>query len=567
MDIQGRSTVVTNAISILSADVFFHPFWLHFPVVNPADAAQLTGTLVREVKLLADSGLWLDSCRAAMICAYLQNLCGRSNSALETLHDAQILARRHNLANVNLWAAWGESAICAQEGEYEQAAQYLQQLEQDLYHRNKWILADLISLVRGTMLEWQVQARRTSLLPLAIHQDEVGLLIEYMLRWGKPWLEAPQKTSQIWNTLQKQNGGYALGGLRGLWGTFLRVLRGEMRLKLVYEEQMDHSALETNPPCNDKQFPTTTEAGANASIFTPALAPPSDVHEPAAQTPPPPQTARSTLIPITGLAPAENPALTLHGNGHTPTLAVYCFGAFKVFLSNQLVTGWNGQKGVSILKYLVGNRERPVAKDILMDIFWPDSGAEVARRNLHQAIYGLRQTLRRTAPDLQLILFENDCYRINPEVDLWMDFEEFERTVRVGRQQVAAGQSTAAMESFALAELLYSGDFFEEELYETWPRAQREYYRSLYLEITAQISAYYIEKRQITPAMVLCQKVLARDRCNERAYRDLILCHLLQGQRQLAIREYQVCVQALKDDLGLPPSEEIQALYRQILAG
>jgi len=102
---------------------------------------------------------------------------------------------------------------------------------------------------------------------------------------------------------------------------------------------------------------------------------------------------------------------------------------------------------------------------------------------------------------------------------------------------------------------------------ETWPQVQREYFRTLYLEITAQISAYYIEKHQITPAMILCQKVLARDRCNERAYRDLILCHLLQGQRQLAIREYQVCVQALKDDLGLPPSEEIQALYRQILAG
>lgn len=567
MDNQGRSNFVTNAISILSADVFFHPFWLYFPVANPADAAQLSSALVREVKQLADGGQWLDSCRAAMICAYLQNLCCGANIALETLHGTQMLARRHSLANVSLWTAWGASAICAQAGEYKQAARYLQHLEQDLYQQNQWILADLISLVRVTMLEWQERRVNASAVPLSFDQDEVGLLIEHMLRWGKLWLEAPHESNRVWNAVQEQNSSRAQGGLRGLLGNFLRFLRGEMHLKLVDEGQVNGSAPATGTPCSDNQVPASSEAAAVASKPIPLLPPPSNILEPAPQKMMAPEVSRSPLIPVTGFAPAESPAPALPGNGHTPTLAVYCLGAFKVFLSNQLITGWNGQKGSSILKYMVGNRERPVAKDILMDIFWPDSGAEVARRNLHQAIYGLRQTLRRTAPELQLILFENDCYRINTEVDIWMDFEEFERYARAGRQQLAAGQTTAAMESFGLAELLYSGDFLEEELYETWLQPQREYFRSLYLEITAQISAYYIEKRQITPAMILCQKVLARDRCNERAYRDLILCHLLQGQRQLAIREYQVCVQALKDDLGLPPSEEIQGLYRQILAG
>jgi hypothetical protein len=44
-------------------------------------------------------------------------------------------------------------------------------------------------------------------------------------------------------------------------------------------------------------------------------------------------------------------------------------------------------------------------------------------------------------------------------------------------------------------------------------------------------------------------------------------CYLAQGQRHLARSQYQICVQALKTQLDLPPSPETQAIFREIARG
>jgi two-component SAPR family response regulator len=87
-----------------------------------------------------------------------------------------------------------------------------------------------------------------------------------------------------------------------------------------------------------------------------------------------------------------------------------------VYQNDQLIADWIGLKGQCVLKYLVAHRGRPIAKDILMDVLWPDADSDAARRNLHQAVYCLRQTLRRGHPDFEHIQFENDCYLLNPEM-------------------------------------------------------------------------------------------------------------------------------------------------------
>src|SRR5262249_1304304 len=101
-------------------------------------------------------------------------------------------------------------------------------------------------------------------------------------------------------------------------------------------------------------------------------------------------------------------------------------------------------------------------KDVLMDVFWPDTDPESARRNLHQAIYSLRQTMRRGEPNFQPIQFENECYWLNPEIDLWLDSEEFARNAQPGGQLEAAGRPDEAAAAYQRAEGLYLGDFLEQ---------------------------------------------------------------------------------------------------------
>jgi len=251
----------------------------------------------------------------------------------------------------------------------------------------------------------------------------------------------------------------------------------------------------------------------------------------------------------------------------TPSLVVYCLGPFRVYQNDELITEWDSLKARSIFKHLIAHQGTPINRDILMDVLWPGADPEAARRNLHQAIYSLRQTLRRGQPDFQHVRFENDCYLLNPAMDLWLDFQEFERHVQAGRRLEAAGQSARAAVQYGLAENLYQGDFLEEDLYEDWASNQRQYMRSLYFDLTNRLNHFFLQHNEYWNVMTLSQKVLARDNCREEAHHWLMECYLAQGQRHLAVQQYQACVQALKEELDLAPSEETVDLYRRIVAG
>jgi DNA-binding SARP family transcriptional activator len=248
----------------------------------------------------------------------------------------------------------------------------------------------------------------------------------------------------------------------------------------------------------------------------------------------------------------------------SPTLAVYCLGLFQVYHNDQLITDWHSLKGLAILKYLLAHHGTPITKDILMDVFWPNADPEAARRNLHQALYSLRQVLKQGHPDFQHILFENDCYLLNPALPIWIDVEEFERRVEVSRRLESAGAVAAAMVEYSIAESLYQGDFLEEDPYEDWPQQQREHLRNLYLDVADHLTAYLLEQGDYVPVIALCQKILTRDQYHEAAYRRLMQCYMARGQRHLAIRQYQMCVKAL-EQLDLTPAEETVALYQYLL--
>jgi DNA-binding SARP family transcriptional activator len=256
---------------------------------------------------------------------------------------------------------------------------------------------------------------------------------------------------------------------------------------------------------------------------------------------------------------ANSEAITPH------SLTIRCLGAFHVFYRDRLITDWNGLKGLAVLKYLVSQRGRPVNKDVLMEAIWPESGPETARRNLHQAVYSLRQTLRSNDATFQHIEFYNDYYRINSELDLWIDFVAFEQLAQEGQQLMAAGRMEAAAQSYARAEALYQGDFFEGDLYEAWTAPQREQLRRLYLDITSWRLEQLVERKEFAAASLLAQKLLAQDSCHEQAHRCLMMVYAAQGQRHLAVRQYLACVQLLRTELDLTPSAETTALYRQIV--
>ncbi|MEZ4868368.1 MAG: BTAD domain-containing putative transcriptional regulator [Caldilineaceae bacterium] len=247
-----------------------------------------------------------------------------------------------------------------------------------------------------------------------------------------------------------------------------------------------------------------------------------------------------------------------------PSLAVYCLGVFRVYQDEQAVEEWPSSKGQAIFKYLLLHRARPIAKEVLMDLFWPEAAPDAARNNLNVAIYGLRRALRSGRPNFSHVLFQSDCYLLNPELTLWVDVEEFDQQLTSGRQAEAAGDAAAAFTAYHAAEALYQSELLSEDRYEDWIFNRRQYYQEQYLHLLDYLSQYYLARQAYELCANIVRKQLAVDGCQEEAHRRLMLCHSRQGQLHLALRQYHQCVETLARELDVEPSPATTDLYHRL---
>jgi DNA-binding SARP family transcriptional activator len=261
--------------------------------------------------------------------------------------------------------------------------------------------------------------------------------------------------------------------------------------------------------------------------------------------------------------PAPRPVVTADER-RLPSLVVYCLGPFKVYQDEQAVEEWPSSKGKCIFKYLVTHRQRPVAKEVLMELFWPGAHPDAARNNLNVAIYGLRQALRKAHPSFSHVLFQDDCYLLNPDVQTWVDCEAFMERFTAARALERRGELVAAVREYRAAEALYQGEFLEEDRYQDWPVPQRQRLQDDYLSILDCLSNYHLEQEDYAACATVCGKMLAVDSCCEEAHRRLMRCYSRQGQPYLALRQYHLCVERLKEELDVPPTQTTTALYGQI---
>jgi DNA-binding SARP family transcriptional activator len=250
-----------------------------------------------------------------------------------------------------------------------------------------------------------------------------------------------------------------------------------------------------------------------------------------------------------------------------PALTVYCLGPFRVYQDDRLISDWPSGKGKCIFKYMIANRDRPIPKEVLMDLFWQDADPDAARNNLNVAIYGLRQAFRADRPDFSHVLYQDDCYLLNPAMQVWVDAEEFLRRYEAGRALEKRGNVAEAVKEYEVAEGLYQGDYLEEDLYQDWPIPRRQGLRESYQVILDRLGRHYLEKNRFATCIRICQKILAEDDCREEIHRRLMRCYSRQGQRNMALRQYSLCVETLQKELEVPPMDETFDLYQRIRNG
>jgi DNA-binding SARP family transcriptional activator len=242
-------------------------------------------------------------------------------------------------------------------------------------------------------------------------------------------------------------------------------------------------------------------------------------------------------------------------------LRVQTLGSFKVWRGNEAIpaNGWRRDSARQLFQIFLTYRNSPLDRDQICEFLWPEADLATAHRNFKIALNTLYQVLepeRDPGSESAFIFRDGTTYALRPNIDIWLDAEEFLR-LRRQTEKMDASQLQQAVE-------LYRGDYLPESLYEGWLAEERERLASTFLESADRLSERLIAQEKYSDVIDLSQRVLARDNCWERAYRHLMLAYDQLGDRGQVGRTYQRCAQALRAELDVSPSPETQELYEKL---
>ena len=279
------------------------------------------------------------------------------------------------------------------------------------------------------------------------------------------------------------------------------------------------------------------------------------------EIPPPPRVDFPASKPIS--KPQQSAPQPEPGPVEGILLTVSTLGTFGLSINDTALQRLPSARGLSVLKYLLINHTQKIPREVLMDTFWQDADPESARNNLNVSLHSLRSALREIT-ETPIVIFEKGNYLLNPDLRIWIDVDEFEDQLHAGRQLESSGDLANAVRKYEVAASLYQGDFLEDDPYEEWPVLTREHLRVSYMETLDRLSRIYFDMGQYSAVVGLCQKMLERDNCREDAHRLLMRCFSRQGQQHLALRQYQSCVDALREELDVAPEPTTVQLAERI---
>jgi DNA-binding SARP family transcriptional activator len=247
-------------------------------------------------------------------------------------------------------------------------------------------------------------------------------------------------------------------------------------------------------------------------------------------------------------------------------VAVRMLGVFDLTIGGHRVTDWRGQRTQSLMQFFTAHRDRNVPRDELIAAVWPDADEDGGRHRLHQAVYELRRTLRAIGPGRSPVVCVDGGYRIDHEVPVWVDVEEFDDLASAASRCYAARRSDEAIELGRQALKLYRGDFLCQVTAADWATAERNRLRACFVQLGVHLGDLLAGRGDHAAALAVVDPVLSIEPWNEDAAVIKMRSHAHGGARSLAAAAYRSCAEALACEFGMTPAAQTTRVYDQIRA-
>ena len=215
-----------------------------------------------------------------------------------------------------------------------------------------------------------------------------------------------------------------------------------------------------------------------------------------------------------------------------------------------------------LLAYLLCNRERILTQNELLAQIWGDEADGASGGILKTTMWRVRQLLETLDPQFgkDMILYNSNGYRWNPEYVVETDFEAFEALCKQAAQAVHKDRIGLYREALSL----YESDFLERYSAEAWVTPLAAYYNNLYVETAISQLALLEQALLYEEVQKLSIVVLKRSPYNETVYQYLMRALMGLGEFREADEAYEELREKLFANLGVLPDKESQLLCKEI---
>ncbi|MEZ4661088.1 MAG: BTAD domain-containing putative transcriptional regulator [Caldilineaceae bacterium] len=252
-------------------------------------------------------------------------------------------------------------------------------------------------------------------------------------------------------------------------------------------------------------------------------------------------------------------AVTDNINDEPPSvLNIGLLGAFELRAPYGHTLDLGSRKAQALLAYLAMT-DRPIPRNTLTSLLWPEMPEQRAKNNLRTMLSVLKQQL---APYLNISTMALAFNRHQP---YFLDVEAFLARVN----SAIASRNLAELQT---AVALYKGEFLEgfhlrnAAPFEEWLLQQREHLHIRMLAVFETLVTVCVERGEYSLGVAAAHNLLSREPWSEVVHQQLMILLAKSGQRAAALAQYERCRRILADELGVEPALETTALYQQIQA-
>lgn len=253
-------------------------------------------------------------------------------------------------------------------------------------------------------------------------------------------------------------------------------------------------------------------------------------------------------------------------------LSLKFLGSLDVFVGDAQVTNFRSAKVEALLAYLAMEQKRPLRRDALVALLWPNEPLEAARANLRQSISRLQKGINNQEATPPYLHIAREVVQFNCQSRYELDVQRFQSLLTACPEHRAVPERLCpvCVGNWQTAVSLYKGDFLahffidDSPVFEQWLLTIREHLHQQALAALQWLANYHEDRGEYDQALAYARRQTALEPWREEPYQQQMRLLARQGARATALALYETCRQVLHQELGVEPTPAMVRLYQRI---